>query len=160
MAAWYVSAATQQPQACIDVIDYLSETAVSANTMYGFIPAQTAVAESPAFTQNNTYVQPLYTALKPLLSSQKGVYNGDSSSVYAFESYWLFEALDNIVYKQANPATALERAQELTNSYQACIVTDSDQGVDYAKCALAADPNYKGYLTNPPVEPMPIDAAP
>lgn len=160
VSAWYVSANAAQPQACIDLIDYLSETSSSTNTMYGFIPAQTTVAESPAFTQNNSYLMPLYETLKPILSSQKGVYNGDSNSVYAFESYWLFEALDTIVYKQANPATALERAQELTNSYQACIVANNGQNVDYAKCALTADPNYKGYLSNTPVEPMPIDAAP
>lgn len=161
VSAWYVSADSQQASACLNLIDYLSDTAASTNTMYGFIPAQTSVAESPAFTQNNSYMVPLYEALKPTLASKKGIFNGDASSIYAFESYWLFEALDNIVYKQANPATALERAEKLTNSYQACIVTNSDpsKGIDYAKCALEADPDYKGYLTSP-AEPMPANVVP
>ena len=150
VSAWYISATSQQANACLNVIDYLSSTAASTNTMYGYIPAQTSVAESPDFTQNNSYMVPLYEALKTTLANKKGIYNGDASSVYAFESYWLYEAFDAIVYKQADPTTALKRAEKLTNSYQACIVTNTDQGIDYAKCALEADPDYKGYLAAQP----------
>ncbi|MFM2308462.1 MAG: hypothetical protein RLY87_582 [Chloroflexota bacterium] len=152
---FYVSANAQNPQACMKVIDYLSNQ--SALFSYGGIPARTSLAHSAVFEQTNAYLIPVRDALESMLT-EKASYNGNPNSFYAFESYWLFEALDLILTQKADPAVVLVKAQETTNTYLGCVAKLDPKTGSQLACAKEADPNYKGYLTDQNAVPMPADA--
>jgi multiple sugar transport system substrate-binding protein len=147
VSAYYISAQSEQPQACMRVIDYLSKR--SSSFSYGSIPARTSDAASPVFEQQNAYVVPLRNAMQEMLQ-QPTSYLGDPYAHYNFEAYWLFQALDNILNKKADVTAELTTADKLTNAYQACVATMATTGKTNAQCAKEVDPNYKGYMTDEP----------
>jgi ABC-type glycerol-3-phosphate transport system substrate-binding protein len=154
VSAYYISAQSEQPQACMRVIDYLSKR--SSSFSYGSIPARASDAASPVFEQQNAYVVPLRDALQEMLQ-QPANFTGDTYAHYNFESYWLFQALDNILNKKADVAAELTTAEKLTNAYQVCVATMTTSGKTNAQCAKEVDPTYKGYMTDEPVaRPMPM----
>lgn len=153
VSAYYISAQSEQPQACMRVIDYLSKR--SSSFSYGSIPARASDAASPVFEQQNAYVVPLRDAMQEMLQQPANI-TGDTYAQYSFESYWLFQALDNILTKKADVAAELTTAEKLTNAYQACVATMDTSGKTNAQCAKEADPNYKGYMTDEPsTRPLP-----
>jgi ABC-type glycerol-3-phosphate transport system substrate-binding protein len=153
VSAYYISVQSEQPQACMRVIDYLSKR--SSSFSYGSIPARASDAASPVFEQQNAYVVPLRDAMQEMLQ-QPANFTGDMYAQYSFESYWLLQALDNILTKKANVAAELTTAEKLTNTYQACVATMTTSGKTNAQCAKETDPNYKGYMTDEPsTRPLP-----
>jgi multiple sugar transport system substrate-binding protein len=148
LSAYYISAQSTQPQACMRVIDYLSKR--SSSFSYGSIPARASEASSPVFEQQNAYVVPLRDALQEMLE-QPTKLTGDPYAHFSFESYWLFQALDNILNKKADVAAELATAEKLTNAYLTCVDTMATTNKTNAQCAKEADPTYKGYMTDEPV---------
>ena len=154
LSAYYISAQSEQPQACIRLIDYMSKR--SSTFSYGSIPARTSDATSPVFEQQNAYVIPLRDAMQEMLQ-QPANFTGDTYGHYSFESYWLFQALDNILSKKADVTAELTSAERLTNAYQACVATMATSGKTNAQCAKEVDPTYKGYLADEPIaRPLPM----
>lgn len=148
VSAYYVSAQSEQAPACMRVIDYLSKR--SSSFSYGSIPARGSDANSPLFEQQNAYVVPLRDALQQMLT-QPTNYIGDPYAQYTFESYWLFQALDNILNKKADVTAELTAAEKFTNTYQSCVATMGTTGKTNAECAKEADPTYTGYMTDEPI---------
>lgn len=148
VSAYYISTQSEQPQACMRVIDYLSKR--SSSFSYGSIPARASDAASPVFEQQNAYIVPLRDAMQAMLQQPTSAI-GDPYAHYNFESYWLFQALDNILNKKADITAELTAADKYTNDYQACIATMATTNKTNAQCAKEADPNYKGYMTDDPV---------
>jgi hypothetical protein len=74
----------------------------------------------------------------------------DVSSLYVIDNYWIYQALDNIIYKSADVQKELQAAQTKTNSFLACVATiDNRKGSPtYASCAKKADPTYDGYMSD------------
>jgi len=154
LSAYYISAQSEQPQACIRIIDYMSKR--SSTFTYGSIPARTSDATSPVFEQQNAYVIPLRDAMQEMLQ-QPANFTGDTYGHYSFESYWLFQALDNILSKKADVTAELTSAERLTNAYQACVATMATSGKTNAQCAKEVDPTYKGYMADEPIaRPLPM----
>ena len=151
ITGFHVSAASQNPQACMKLINYLSNQ--SAVFSYGGIPARTSAAQSPVFEQTNGYLVPLRDTMQQMLE-QPASYNGNPNSFYMFEGYWLNEALDMILTKKADPTLELTKAQETTNAYLACAAETDPKTGSLLECAKKVDPNYKGYLTDQNPEPM------
>ena len=152
ITGFHVSANSQNPQACMKLINYLSNQ--SAVFSYGGIPARTTAANSPVFEQTNAYLVPLRDTMQQMLE-QPASYNGNPNSFYMFEGYWLSEALDKILTTKTDPTAALSKAQETTNAYLACVAQIDANTGGQLECAKKVDPTYKGYLTDQ--EPVPLD---
>ncbi len=148
VSAYYISAKSEQPQACMRIIDYLSKR--SSSFSYGSIPARASEANNPVFEQQNAYVVPLRDAMQEMLA-QPVASIADPYAQYGFESYWLFQALDNILSKKADVTAELTAAEKFTNAYQECVATMETTSKTSAQCAKEVDPSYKGYMTDDPV---------
>jgi ABC-type glycerol-3-phosphate transport system substrate-binding protein len=155
MFGYHIAATAANPQACVRLIDYMSQQA-NVNA-YGNIPARTTLARDTLFEEQNQYVLPLRDALEPLMQKPLKV-TTDSNSQYMVEQYWLVEALDTVLNKKADLTGALAKAQTATNAYLDCAAkiipnTPAGKGDTNATCAKKADPNYMGYMTD---EAMPL----
>lgn len=146
--ALYISANTREPNACLDLFTYINNTSLIANPLYGYIPADVELATSQLFTQNNTYSEPLSNALIPVLTQRRGVFNGDQVTNQTFETYWLLQALDAIVYSGADATTVLKQAESITNAYHKCAYDTNQTLTDSPQCAIKVDPKYQGYMIN------------
>jgi ABC-type glycerol-3-phosphate transport system substrate-binding protein len=151
ITGFHVSANSLNPQACIKLINYLSNQ--SAVFSYGGIPARTSAAKSAVFEQTNAYLVPLRDTMQQTLE-QPASYNGNPNSFYMFEGYWLNEALDMILTKKADATLELTKAQDKTNAYLACAAGVDPNTGSLLECAEQVDPNYKGYLTDQNPVPM------
>jgi ABC-type glycerol-3-phosphate transport system substrate-binding protein len=150
MFGYHIAATAANPQACVRLIDYMSQQA-NVNA-YGNIPARTAQAHDALFEEQNQYVLPLRDALEPLMQKPLKV-TTDSNSQYMVEQYWLVEALDTVLNKKADLTGALAKAQTATNAYLDCAAkivpnTPAGKGDTNATCAKKADPSYMGYMTD------------
>ena len=153
LSAYFISAQSEQPAACMRVIDFLSKR--SSSFTYGTIPARMSDANSPAFEQQNNYVIPLRDAMQEMLT-QPASFVGDPYATYNFESYWLFQALDTILTKKTDVTAALTAAEKYTNGYIECVASSTTTNKTAAQCAKEVDPEYKGYMTEEPVSrPLP-----
>lgn len=147
VVGYHISASAANPQACMKFIGFMSQQAYTNS--YGNIPARKSLSTNPLFEEQNAYAVPLRDIMTPLLEQPLTV-TTDVSSSYNIESYWLFQALDAIMQKKADPHQALLNAQTRSNDYMACIATidGSKQSPTYASCAKKADPNYNGYMVD------------
>jgi ABC-type glycerol-3-phosphate transport system substrate-binding protein len=128
MTGYHISATAANPQACMRLIDYMSQQA-NVNA-YGNIPARATQAHDALFEEQNRYILPLRDALAPLMQKPLKV-TTDSNSQYMVEQYWLIEALDTVLNKKADLTGALTKAQTTTNTYMACvakIIPNTPQG--------------------------------
>lgn len=156
MIGYHIAATAANPQACMRLIDYMSQQA-NINA-YGNIPARTTQAHDALFEEQNRYILPLRDALAPLLQKPLKV-TTDSNSQYMVEQYWLVEALDTVLNKKADLTGALAKAQTATNAYLDCAAkiipnTPVGKGDTNATCAKKADPNYMGYMTDETIPGM------
>jgi ABC-type glycerol-3-phosphate transport system substrate-binding protein len=133
---FYVSANAQNPQACMQVIAYLSDKSALFNN--GGIPARNSLANSPVFEQSNGYLVPLRDALQPTLT-EKASNTGSAYNFYQFEAYWLNEAIDMILTQKADAAMVLKKAQETTNVYLTCVEKMDPKTGSLLACATGAD---------------------
>lgn len=146
---YHVSAAAANPQACMRLINYMSQQSGNA---YGNIPARTSQSQDALFEEQSRYLLPLRDVLAPLLKTPLTV-TTDSSSQYMIEQYWLLEALDTVLNKKTDLAGALAKAQTATNAYMECVAkiipnTPAGKGDTNASCAKKVDPNYMGYMSD------------
>jgi ABC-type glycerol-3-phosphate transport system substrate-binding protein len=146
----YISANSQNPQACLSLFKYLSNQSGTFN--YGSLPARTSQARSATFETTNSYLAPLRDAMIPMLDGP-ATNNGAANAFYSFEGYWLNQALDEILNKKADPTAALTKAESTTNTFLEC-VAKLEPNASQLACAKEADPDYKGYLTDQ--NPVPL----
>ena len=147
VTGYHISATATDAPACMKFINFLSrQTAVNT---YGNIPARKTLSYDPLFEEQNAYALPLRDALSELLDQPLTV-TADISSLYVIDNYWIYQALDNIIYKSADTQAELQAAQTKTNSFLACVATiDNRKGSPtYASCAKKADPTYDGYMSD------------
>jgi ABC-type glycerol-3-phosphate transport system substrate-binding protein len=143
--AFYISSQSQNPQACWQLLKYLS--AQTDNSLLGGnIPARISIANSDAYAaQADSYLIDLYKAYSELL--QRDMIQGDSLNSFFSEQmdlYWFYKAIDEAYRNNANLEQGLIEAQNTTNAYLDCIA-EHGKPYKYATCANQVDPTYKGF---------------
>jgi ABC-type glycerol-3-phosphate transport system substrate-binding protein len=137
----FISAATQQPQACWQWLKFLSSSPADLG-MQGTYPARISVAESEAFLKDAAPgTADVYAAYRAALER-----SGSSTREPFYRSkidyFWFFRAVD-----RALQGKGLEReladAQSLTEQYLACL-----DGGDPPGCAKQVDPTYAGWSSS------------
>jgi|YNPMSStandDraft_1061717.scaffolds.fasta_scaffold00581_3 multiple sugar transport system substrate-binding protein len=151
----FISAKTQQAQACWEWIKFLSG---DVTVMYGDMPARRSIAQSDAFLKQ---VPPerarMFEAFRAALAVPvRTTVTSSANAIYSpsHDSYWLFQALSNTLEKGANLEQELATAQRFATAFAECMNRD---GAKAARCAKQVDPDYKGY--NVEEEEMPIRPA-
>ncbi len=147
MVGYHISANASNPQACMSFISFMSRQA--STNMYGGIPARKSQSSSTLFEEQNAYSVPLRDAMADLLEQPIDTTNDYSNPAY-IETYWLYQALDNVVNRKADIVQELQKAQTKTNDFLACVATidGSKKSPTYATCAKKADPDYSGYMSD------------
>lgn len=139
---FFISAQTQQPQACWEWLKFLS---TDLSQLYGEIPARLSVQQSEAFAQQSPpevlalvelYAEPLQRAVSQSESSGNAITSG------SVESYWLLRALSRALEDDADLQQELREAQRFTTLFMECVA----QGSERPACAKEADPTYDGWL--------------
>jgi len=151
----FISAKTQQAQACWEWIKFLSG---DVPVMYGDMPARRSIAQSDAFLKQ---VPPeraaMFEAFRAALAVPvRTTVTSSANAIYSPNSdpYWLFQALSNTLEKGANLERELATAQRFATAFAKCM---NRAGAKAARCAKEVDPDYKGY--NVEEEEMPIRPA-
>jgi ABC-type glycerol-3-phosphate transport system substrate-binding protein len=151
----FISAKTQQAQACWEWIKFLSG---DVTVMYGDMPARRSIAQSEAFLKQ---VPPERAAMFEAFRAAMAVpvrttVTSSANAIYSPNSdpYWLFQALSNTLEKGANLEQELATAQRFATAFAECMNRD---GAKAAQCAKQVDPDYNGY--NVEEEEMPIRPA-
>jgi hypothetical protein len=135
----YISAQTQQPEACWTWLKYLSE---DLSGLEGGFPARTSLAQSEAFVkQAQPGAAEVYQAYAEALQRSSGA-DERSESIFrsSIDFFWFFRAVDRAL--QGNDLEReLSDAQTLTEQFLACV----RGGVDGSVCAKQVDPDYEGW---------------
>jgi ABC-type glycerol-3-phosphate transport system substrate-binding protein len=148
----FISANTQQAQACWEWIKFLSG---DATMMYGYtmlignMPARRSIAQSEAFLKQfplgragmlDAFDAALAVPVRTTVASS-------ANAIYSLshDSYWLFQALSNTLEKGANLEQELATAQRFATAFAECM---NRAGAKAAQCAKEVDPDYKGYNVN------------
>ena len=148
----FISANTQQAQACWEWIKFLSG---DATMMYGYtmlignMPARRSIAQSEAFLKQFPLVRAgMLDAFDAALAVPvRTTVTGSANAIYSLshDSYWLFQALSNTLEKGANLEQELATAQRFATAFAECM---NRAGAKAAQCAKEVDPDYKGYNVN------------
>lgn len=142
---YYISANTEQRQACWQWITFLTSQPDVAQGL----PARRSVAESDAYRQRVGADQ-----AAAYLASVSGVGQGGSLDLFSGESWlapgiiWLGRAYDQVVNEELSAKEALDAAQKLADDYRACVIAQdafADQQA-WLDCLKEADPNIPGFL--------------
>lgn len=153
----FISARTQQPQACWEWIKFLSG---DTSLTYGDMPARRSVAQSEAFIKQlppERVAQ--FEAMRATLAmpSQNA---GDANVIYSqyTDPYWFFKALSAVVEKGASLEKELAEAQRFATAFAECMNREDARA---PACAKEVDPDYKGYnVEEGDPTPLPAGAAP
>ncbi|NOK57789.1 MAG: hypothetical protein GFH27_549287n93 [Chloroflexi bacterium AL-W] len=138
VAGMYISAQSQNSQACWTWLTYLSNEA-TAVAMDSF-PARRSVAQSQTFTaRTSPETIELYEAYLPVLDNPMTFQSQDLFSDHHFDPYWLYQAIDNAIQGRDLEAE-LQTAQDLTHLYLQCVRNNGE----YDVCAKTVDPSYQG----------------
>ncbi|MCG8350593.1 MAG: extracellular solute-binding protein [Chloroflexales bacterium] len=141
----YISAATEQPQACWEWISFLSRELTSLPIGFDF-PARRSLADSEAFAaQAQPGAAAVYAAYSAALSRPDEGNGATPLEQSMIDLFWFFQAVDRALQSPAGEAEqVLERelaeAQRLTSTYLDCV----NGGGGAKTCATQADPNYAG----------------
>lgn len=134
----YVSATTEQPEACWTWIKHFSNL---TDLLQGDFPARISTAESPAFTED---AQPgaldVYNAYRNAFERNPNMDLSQSYQQSHIDFFWLFQAIDRAMQGE-DLERELADAQSLTEQYLACI----RGGEEEAACATQVDPDYEGF---------------
>jgi ABC-type glycerol-3-phosphate transport system substrate-binding protein len=137
----FVSAQTQQAQACWEWLKYLSGEP-SDLAAQGSFPARRSLAEADAFLQQApSGAADVYKAYRVALdrAPASNELPSDSSQI---DLFWFYRAVDRAFQGKALDRE-LEQAQALTEQHLACVRS----GGLAAACAKQIDPTYKGWST-------------
>ncbi len=131
----YISARSPHAQACWQWLTALSG---EISGVQGGFPARTALATSAAFSkQALPGAAEVYAAAQPLLAQ---VPPSPSPLQTQLDRYWFYGAV-NESFVTGEARDALERAQETTTQYLACVQGGGQPG----PCARQVDPEYQGF---------------
>jgi ABC-type glycerol-3-phosphate transport system substrate-binding protein len=137
----FVSAQTQQAQACWEWLKYLSSEP-SDMAAQGSFPARRSLAEADAFLQQApdgaAEVYRAYQAALDRAPAPSGQPASNDSSPLDF--FWFYRAIDRAFQGKALDRE-LEQAQALTEQHLACVRS----GGQAAVCAKQIDPTYEGW---------------
>lgn len=147
VVGYHISATASDASSCMKFINFLSRQ--SSVNSYGSIPARKSQSNDPLFEEQNAYSVPLRDAMRDLLDQPLQV-TTDVSSIYMVDTYWIYQALDRIIYKEADVQKELLDAQTKTNAFLTCVATIENRkgSPTYASCAKKADPSYDGYMSD------------
>jgi ABC-type glycerol-3-phosphate transport system substrate-binding protein len=155
----YISAQSQNPEACYRFISTLAQHPELFSTM----PVRRSQLNDPAFqAATNPDVLALYTQVETLLADANTIpfptfTKGANVSDFLFQ-HWLFQAFDTYVLNDGDLEAALSDAQQYATAFQTCAanlppfdlggVKESDISslIPYVDCAEAADPSLKPIL--------------
>lgn len=142
----YISATTQQPEACWTWLKYLTE---DTSLLEGSFPARTSVAESEAFAaQARPGAAEVFAAYRTLLDETPQS-ERETETFYRqpIDYYWFFRAVDQALQGEVDLEEGLAEAQRLTEDFLACV----RNGTEAEVCAPQVDPDYNGF-NQPPEE--------
>jgi multiple sugar transport system substrate-binding protein len=132
----YISATSQQPQACWEWLKFLG---ADLSALGGNFPARRSLAVSDAFTSGAPAgAAEVYAAYRPALDRAPS--GAEPPDQHAADLYWLFRAADRALQGK-DLGRELADAQALTASYLACVRAGGAAG----SCAKQADPSYDGF---------------
>ena len=156
----YISAQSQNPEACYRFISTLAQHPELFSTM----PARRSRLTDAAFqASTNPDVLALYQQVATLLTDANTIpfptfSPGAGVSDFLLQ-HWLFQAFDSYVLNDGDLAAALADAQQMAQAYQTCAVNlppfdlsavkgsgDNSSLIPYVDCAEAADPSLKPIL--------------
>jgi ABC-type glycerol-3-phosphate transport system substrate-binding protein len=138
----YISAGTEQVQACWRWIEHLSADATQVQ--YGF-PARISAAESEGFAARApagaAEVYRVYREAMERTPAGDGAIGRGVLEGLRLEHYWLYRAADNAL-QGGNLERELAEAQRLAEEHLACTQGGGGPG----ECAIQVDPDYNGYM--------------
>lgn len=146
----HISASSQNPQACWELLKYLS---TDISSVYGDFPARISVATGEAYAaQASPEQRELYQTYAEVL--RRPLTPGDDQYVLynqQIDTYWLFKAIMDTVEDKADLTAALDEAQRFTTAYAECVAG----GETPPTCAAKVDPDYRGFnVEEPEAVPM------
>lgn len=140
----YISADSQNPDACWEWLKYLSG---NMTLIRWGIPARTSVAESEAFLQQaSPDTAEMIEITQQIFETAETSEQMQASGTQYIETYWLFKALTQVIEEDEELEIALQEAQETTSAFVDCTAN----GGKPARCAQEVDPTYEGYLQDVP----------
>lgn len=156
----YISAQSQNPEACYRLISTLAQHPELFSTM----PARRSRLTNAAFqSSTNPDVLALYQQVETLLADANTIpfptFTKDANVSDFLLQHWLFQAFDSYVLNDGDLETALSDAQLMAQAYQTCAANlppydlgtikgsgDNSSLIPYVDCAEAADPSLKPIL--------------
>jgi multiple sugar transport system substrate-binding protein len=143
-SGYFISAQTENKQACWQWITFLSEQPTAVQGM----PARLSVAQSDAYRQMvgaehaDAYLASVSSSDRPsafqLFTEEEWLTNA---------IYWYGQAFGQIVDGKASVEDALAVAQKLADDYRACVIAGGDFGQKAAQaCAKETDPTLPDFL--------------
>jgi ABC-type glycerol-3-phosphate transport system substrate-binding protein/beta-lactamase regulating signal transducer with metallopeptidase domain len=162
LGAAYISAGSQNPEACYRLI----RTLAAHPELFPAMPASHALLSDAAFkASTDADTMALYQQVDALLNDARTIampmpdFDGLSISDFLLQ-HWLFEAFDSYVLNNGDLTTALQDAQRYASDFQTCaanlppvmlgsVKEGASALVPYADCAEGADPRLK-----PIIDPM------
>jgi multiple sugar transport system substrate-binding protein len=143
-SGYFVSAATESPQACWQWITFLTGQPAA---MQG-LPARRSVAESDVYRQ-----QVGAERADAYLASVKEGEESSAVQIFAEEEwlggalFWLGQAYGDVIDGEASVEEALDTAQRMADDYRACVVGAGDFGQQtWQACVKQIDPTLPDYL--------------
>jgi multiple sugar transport system substrate-binding protein len=135
----FISARTQQAQACWQWLSYLSQSAVALGANNGF-PARSSIAASDAFLNKATPgAAEVYQAYRAALDRSGANPSREPFYRSKLDYFWFFRAADRALQGK-DLERELADAQTLTEQFMACI----QGGAQASACATQVDPTYEG----------------
>lgn len=140
-SAFYIADDAQHPDVCWEWITSLAEDVLFLGQWS--VPARTSVANSDAFLgQASPETVELVGVHTEALETSQRSGKGFTAAHETIELYWLLEAINTAIAQEVDVAPALQKAQETTTAFQACLANGGQPGA----CAREVDAEYAGYL--------------
>jgi multiple sugar transport system substrate-binding protein len=144
VSGYFISAQTEQRQACWQWITYLSDHPAAIQGL----PARRSVAESDAYREQvgaeraDAYLASVGDAERP---SAFQLYTEEEWLGGAL--FWYSQAFGQVLEGKASVEDALDAAQDLADDYRACVVAGGDYGQEaWEACAKEVDPTLPAFL--------------
>jgi multiple sugar transport system substrate-binding protein len=134
----YISAQTQQPQACWTWLKALSD---DIGVLQGAFPARISLAVSQAFaSQAPLGAAEVFKAYRAAFQRPLSGQLSEPASRSPIDYYWFFRAIDRALQGR-NVESELADAQKLTEQFISCVRSGTKGGI----CATRVDSKYQGW---------------
>jgi multiple sugar transport system substrate-binding protein len=143
-SGYFISAGTENPQACWQWITYLTGQPAAVQGL----PARISVAESNEYRQQvgperaDVYLASIGDAEEATVSQLLTEEEWLGGAIY-----WLGQAYSQVIEGEASVEDALDTAQKLADDYRACVITADDFSQEtWQACALEVDHTLPAFL--------------